>query len=322
MGPEPLVSVTIIFFNAERFLADAVESVLAQTYGNWELMLVDDGSADRSTELALGYARTYPGKVRYLEHDGHRNQGMSASRNLGIRHSKGEYIGLLDADDVWLPYVLEQQVAIMKSYPEAAMVCSPVQWWHSWNPEDIKPDSFQDLGVGGEALLMPPGLLAFFLQDERVVPGICSVLVRRKSLEQTGGFENAFRGMYEDQVFYAKICLEAPVFVANVCWSKVRLRGDSCTAVAARTGQYHPARRAFLRWLETYLVSEGIQDGEIWRILKRELWRYRHSNLLTLVQWGRSRVVHIEGVLKSLARRAFPGPVYRWLRRTRRRHAA
>ena len=119
---EPLVSAITIFLDAETFLREAIESVLAQTYANWELLLVDDGSTDGSTEIALGYARLYPQRIRYLEHEGHRNRGMSASRNLGIPHARGEYIALLDADDVWLPLKLERQVAILESDPESAMV--------------------------------------------------------------------------------------------------------------------------------------------------------------------------------------------------------
>jgi glycosyltransferase involved in cell wall biosynthesis len=87
--------------------------VLAQTYDSWELMLVDDGSADGSTDIALRYAKQYPKKVRYFEHDGHQNRGASASRNLGISHAKGHYVAFLDADDVWLPHKLEQQVAVI-----------------------------------------------------------------------------------------------------------------------------------------------------------------------------------------------------------------
>ena len=65
--------------------------------------MVDNGSTDRSTDIALQYAAHYPGRVRYLEHAGHQNRGMSASRNLGIKNAAGAYIALLDADDVWLP---------------------------------------------------------------------------------------------------------------------------------------------------------------------------------------------------------------------------
>src|SRR5829696_811917 len=102
MNSKPLVSSVMIFFNAERFIREAIESVFAQTYDNWELLLVDDGSTDDSTQIALHYAEQYPERVRYLEHPGHQNRGMSASRNLGVSQAKGEYIALLDADDVWL----------------------------------------------------------------------------------------------------------------------------------------------------------------------------------------------------------------------------
>ena len=88
MTSSPEVSVTIIFLDEERFLAEAVESVLAQSYTNWELLLVDDGSTDRSTEIARGYALANPDRIRYLEHPGHANRGMSASRNLGVRSAR------------------------------------------------------------------------------------------------------------------------------------------------------------------------------------------------------------------------------------------
>jgi glycosyltransferase involved in cell wall biosynthesis len=99
----PLVSVIIIFLDEERFIQEAIESVFAQTYSHWELLLVDDGSKDASTQIARRCAETNPGRVRYLEHEDHRNRGMSASRNLGLQHAKGDFIAFLDADDVWLP---------------------------------------------------------------------------------------------------------------------------------------------------------------------------------------------------------------------------
>jgi len=111
----PLVSAIIIFLNEERFLSEAIESVLAQSYLNWELLLVDDGSTDASTEIARRYSERYSQRVRCLEHSNHVNRGMSASRNLGVRQANGEYIAFLDADDVWLPQELERQLAIMEA---------------------------------------------------------------------------------------------------------------------------------------------------------------------------------------------------------------
>ena len=140
MSNRQQVSCIIIFFNAEKFFEEAIESVFAQSYNNWELLLVDDGSTDSSTSIAHHYAEKYPDKVRYLEHESHQNRGMSATRNLGIRHANGEYVAFLDADDVWLTQKLEQKVAILNSHPEAVMVCGPVQFWYSWtgNPDDME----------------------------------------------------------------------------------------------------------------------------------------------------------------------------------------
>src|ERR1700691_6786421 len=109
MSARPFVSIITPFYNTERFLQEAIESVLAQTYSNWELLLVDDGSTDGSTAIAHRYADRAPAKIRYLAHPGRENRGLSASRNLGIAGAGGEFLALLDADDVWLPQKLEQQ---------------------------------------------------------------------------------------------------------------------------------------------------------------------------------------------------------------------
>src|SRR5689334_8794235 len=116
----PLVSVVLIFLNEERFLSEAIDSVLVQTYSNWELLLVDDGSVDGSSRIAKQYAEQNTERVRYVEHPGHENRGMSASRNLGIQNASGEFIAFLDADDVWLPNKLRRQLAILSEHPDAA----------------------------------------------------------------------------------------------------------------------------------------------------------------------------------------------------------
>src|ERR1700742_2903638 len=96
----PSVSVIIIFLNpGARFLREAVDSVFAQTHGDWELLLCDDGSTDDASAYARELAKQHPGRVTYLEHPGHENRGMSAARNLGLRHASGEFVAWLDADD-------------------------------------------------------------------------------------------------------------------------------------------------------------------------------------------------------------------------------
>ena len=128
----PRVSIITIFLNAERFLDEAIQSALGQSLTDFELILVDDGSTDGSTLIARKYANRDCGRVRYLEHPGHVNRGMSASRNLGLQHARGELITFIDADDVWRRAKLLEQAAILDAHPELMMVCGAARYWRSW----------------------------------------------------------------------------------------------------------------------------------------------------------------------------------------------
>jgi glycosyltransferase involved in cell wall biosynthesis len=280
MSRTPLVSIVMIFLNGEKFMEEAIDSAIAQTYDRWELLLVDDGSTDKSTEMAHRYVRKYPGQVRYLEHEGHRNWGMSASRNLGIANAKGQYISFLDADDLWISSKLEQQVAILEKHSETAFICAPARWWYSWarNAEEDQHDFVQRFDIELDKIIQPPALLLLFLQDEWA--SLCDILVRREVVEAIGGYESSFRGMYEDQAFHAKLCLDAACYVSSECWYWYRQHSEACTATAHQARRGHAiARKTFLDWLEKYLLQQGYQHRELWQVLQKELWPYRHPFL-------------------------------------------
>lgn len=298
MRIRPLVSVIIIFLNEERFIEEAFKSVFSQTYPNWELLFIDDGSTDGSPEITRRLAKEYPDKVRYLEHPDHQNRGMSASRNLGIRNAKGEYIAFLDADDIWVAEKLEQQVAILNTCPEAAMVYGRTQIWHSWTgkAEDVDQDYFYDLGVQPNSLIEPPTLFISLLQNKHQSPTTCNILVRREVFDSIGQFEEAFRTMYEDQVFFAKVLLKAPVYVANECWAKYRQHPESCSS-EAETQQYFVARLPFLSWLGNYLSEQKVQEAQVWKTFKWELWQCRHPNMAHLVNQIYFRLDQIKQIL-------------------------
>jgi glycosyltransferase involved in cell wall biosynthesis len=136
----PLVSAIIIFLDAERFIEEAIESVLAQTCGAWVLLLVDDGSSDAGTNIARRYAARHPDRMRYLEHPGHANRGMSAARNLGIANARGAYVAFLDADDVWLPQRLERHVDVLEREPDLSAVYGPSRYCSAGKPASATSD--------------------------------------------------------------------------------------------------------------------------------------------------------------------------------------
>ncbi len=159
----PLVSVVMPVFDAEPFLRDALDSVYAQDYTPFEVIVVDDGSTDGSAAIA----RSYPG-LRYLRQE---NQGPSAARNAGIEAARGEIVAFADADDVQLPGKLTAQAGYLVDHPETAATLGR-QVWISPPPEAVPDRVWGDLDG---------------------VPAM-SMVVRRQALLEVGGFDLALRG--------------------------------------------------------------------------------------------------------------------------------
>lgn len=283
MKQNPLVSCVIIFFNAELFLEQAINSILAQTYEHWELLLVDDGSTDKSTQIAGQYAQKYPGKIQYLEHEEHKNKGMSASRNLGISYAKGKYISLLDADDIWLPQKLEEQVEILENNSEVGMVYGRTKYWRSWeydsNSHASQDDYIPDLKVPYNVIIEPPTLLPRFFTGSAVSPCPSDVLLRKDLVDFVGGFEEDFTGIYqhcEDQAFFAKVTLCSKVLASDKCWDYYRQHSNSCSAAAVDPERINKVWGHYLNWLESYLLQKSCTDKEILESLHHELSLYHN----------------------------------------------
>jgi glycosyltransferase involved in cell wall biosynthesis len=278
MKQSHLVSAIIIFFNARQFIEEAIDSVFKQTYDCWELLLVDDGSTDGSREIALLWARNHPERVRCLTHAHLRNRGMSASRNLGLRHARGAFVAFLDADDVWQPEKLEQQVAIFERHPGAGLVAGATLHWHSWTGRaaDAKRDRIALPSGPCDRLVEPPALA---LQLRPLGSGLplsnSGTMVRRAVIERIGGYEDRFSGLFEDQAFLTKVYLSTPVYVASTCWDRYRQHPESCCARAKAGGSQPALRRDFLLWMESYLRAEGLEGSPVWRALQHALLEYR-----------------------------------------------
>lgn len=118
----PLVSIIMPAFNAERFIVDAVESILNQTYQNFELIIVDDASTDGTLAIVRNYQKQYPEKIKVVSLHKNRNSGGDRCANVALSYAKGTYIARMDADDIAYPTRLAKQVAFLSSHPDVFLV--------------------------------------------------------------------------------------------------------------------------------------------------------------------------------------------------------
>lgn len=273
-----LVTVIMPVLNLERFLDEAIASVVAQTYERWELLVVDDGSRDASPSLARAWARRDP-RIRCLAHPGGVNRGVSATRNLGLRHARGGFVGFLDGDDVWRPAKLAEQVAILDAHPRVAAVYGPTEWWWSWaGPEQAeRPDRIPSAQLPVDRIYEPPTLFRRMFLDQRApTPATCSILIRHEAFDRVGGFVDQFRDMFEDQAFYGKLLLHESVYLSGQCWDRYRKHPDSCCARSSQAGADARHHHRFLEWLASYLDGQGYWGTGMWWQLQALLDPYRH----------------------------------------------
>lgn len=302
-GTGPRISVIMIFLNGEDFLAEAIDSVLEQSFGDFEFILADDGSGPAAAAIAKGYAAAHPDRVRYIDHDGHANRGMSATRNLGLSIARGEFVAFIDADDVWVPSKLADQIAIMERHSELAMVCGAVNYWRSWNGG---VDRVVPTGHRHDGPVRPPeASLQLYPLGRAAAPCPSDLLLRTAVVKRLGGFEQHFTGarmMYEDQGFLAKLYLEEPVYFASQVWLNYRQHPNSIVAEVSRDGRYDEVRRYFLEWFGAYLASKPDADPRVRAAYRRAMWRYRHPRLAPLLDSGIAAARYGKRRIRRLAR--------------------
>jgi glycosyltransferase involved in cell wall biosynthesis len=277
MSETPLVSVIIPFLNEEKFLAEAIESVLAQSYTQWEIILMDDGSTDSSETIAKHYVSLYPDQILYTDHAEHANRGLSASRNHAITKTKGDLLAFLDADDVWLVDKLTDQVALMLLHPEAQILCEAAEYWYY--ADESREDQIIQISTVRDRTFYPPELITLLYPlSEGQAPCPSGIMARKNAVLKHGGFEEHFTGrnqMYEDQGFLHKMYLNEPVFISSQTHHRYRQRQGSLVQKVKVEGSYKKVRLYFLEWLEKYIDQNNLHFKVVDKLLKRALAPYR-----------------------------------------------
>ena len=176
----PQVSIIIPVFNGERFLAQALESALNQTYRDFEIIVVDDGSTDNSKIIVQEFIQKYGDKIRYCYQE---NQGHAISRNKGIKNARGSYIAFLDADDIWQHDKLKKQISFLESHKDFGLIhCARVRI----DANDCELPTFP---INPKIL---SGCIFYPLLLRRAQICTSTVVCRKSCLEHVGTFDENF----------------------------------------------------------------------------------------------------------------------------------
>jgi glycosyltransferase involved in cell wall biosynthesis len=228
----------------------------------------------------LDLAGNDPTHFQYVEHPGHVNRGLPASRNVALELAEGDFIAYLDIDDIWLPNKLQRQVAALLEHPDVAMVHNPMHFWYSWTgrAEDAAREFLNGVLSPTDMRIEPPsGLLTHIVRGDGL-PAPCSFLMRRQVIDD-GIRHEEDAVMYEDEMFFSKIALRYPMYYMREVMDRYRQHDDSMSAQAIRAGDFVPgqpnrARERYLRWLKSYVAANGA-DPALLGAIEQQLEVYR-----------------------------------------------
>lgn len=244
------VSILLPVFNGEPFLDQTLGCVLGQTFQDWELLLLDDGSTDSSAEIARRCAAAHPDKVRYHQHPDQGNHGQLGTRVLGARLAEEGLIALLDQDDLWDADYLERHLRLWQELQaeNVSLSYGPSRYWF---PDGPARDYVQPMPAGAPRVYAPGELLEGYLASGyRDTPCPSCALIDREALLEAGRFEIQAKGSpCEDQYLWWHVAARRPVAVHTSAWARYRQHDTS--AFARGTRSQEQADRAELLFLQT-----------------------------------------------------------------------
>jgi glycosyltransferase involved in cell wall biosynthesis len=211
-GENQLVSVVIPTYNYAHFLGDAIESALAQAYKNIEVIVVDDGSSDNTSDVV----KKYEGAVRYIYQN---NRGLSAARNTGIRESRGQYIAFLDADDIWMPEKISEQLKLFEGQNNIGAVSCR---FYEMNERMIVLAESKHKDY-------PPKVLKEKLMLSNAVSGGSSIVVKKECFDLVGLFDEKLSAA-EDWDMWLRISTKFNIRIVEKPLLKVRVGNYSMSS--------------------------------------------------------------------------------------------
>jgi glycosyltransferase involved in cell wall biosynthesis len=237
----PAISIIMPVLNGERYIAEAIESICGQTCRDYELLVIDDGSTDRTREIVLGFAARL--NLKYVPHE--KNQGITPSINDGLRRASGRFIAFLDHDDLWLPDFLETQLTYLIAHPEVGMVHS------DFRTIDADGNTLEHSVARDRNRTRPSGHVFRHLFMQSMIVGI-SVLIRKECFDRLGLWDERLR--WADYHMWLRIARQYRVdYVPKVLTAYRQHSSQSTRSSSSQPADDAPiAAQAIERLLEDY----------------------------------------------------------------------
>jgi len=249
---DPRVSIVVPVYNAERTLVATLRSVWAQTCGDFELLVVNDGSTDGTAALLAGQSDP---RLRVISQ---RNAGVSASRNRGVAEARGEFVAFLDGDDLWTPDKLQAQVAALQGAPDAALV-------YSWT--DLIDEAGRVIQRGSH--VVANGRVYPLLASRNFLDCGSTPLIRRSALIEAGPFDETLKGG-EDWDLWLRLATRHAFVCLPVVQVHYRVHGSS--AVSRPEQQVRDVRTVIARAVARLPASP--ERERIERLATANLYKY------------------------------------------------
>jgi len=196
---KPVVSIIMPAFNSAKYIRESVNSVIRQTFDNWELIIVNDGSTDDTMNIADGYAASDL-RIRLINQE---NKKLSAARNTGIANASGSWIAFLDADDLWVSDKLEKQLAIAETRPEVGVIFTDGFTFYDDSAKTATP-------YGTIAGSLSAGTIYKLEYQGNYIP-VLSVIVKKKHVDEVGTQDETLNGC-EDWDYWLRLAINGVSF--------------------------------------------------------------------------------------------------------------
>jgi glycosyltransferase involved in cell wall biosynthesis len=244
---KPQVSVIIPTYNRGRVIKEAIDSVLAQDYTEFELIVVDDGSTDHTSDVLDSYRNV----IKVLSQ---KNRGVSAARNRGIAEASGKFIAFLDSDDLWLPQKLSTQVEFFNKTPDA-LICQTEEVW-------IR----NGLRVNPKKRHKKPSGMIFKLSLELCLVSPSAVMIKRSLFDRVGEFDETLPAC-EDYDLWLRISSRFPIYLIDT--PLIIKRGGHDDQLSSRAGLDKFRIKAIEKIIKSGLLSDDQHQAAVKTLKKK-----------------------------------------------------